>query len=118
MSSQARIGFTTTVLSFLGGVWLFLAPFVVKYQEVGEDWVAATRNELWTGGVLMAISVLALFLFVAFALRDAAADARRRRRAREDSQSGSRSALSPSEPATVAGGPCPGSASPAGRTYP
>jgi len=87
MNSQARIGFTATVLSFLGGVWLFLAPLVVKYQEVGEDWVAATRNDLWTGGVLMAISVLALFLFVAFALRDAAADARRRRRAREDSQS-------------------------------
>ena len=87
MSSQARMGFTTTVLSFLGGVWLFLAPLVVKYQEVGEEWIGATRNDLWAGGVLMASSVLTLFLFAAFALRDAAADARRRRRAREDSQS-------------------------------
>ncbi len=74
------------MLTFLGGVWLFLAPFIVEYQEVGEDWIDATRNDLWTGGVLMAVSTLTLFLFAAFALRAAAA-ARRRRRAREDSQS-------------------------------
>jgi hypothetical protein len=86
MSPQARIGLATTVLSFIGGVWLFLAPFVVEYQEVGEDWIRATKNDLWTGGILMAVSALTLFLFVAFALRDAVTDARRRRRASEDSQ--------------------------------
>ena len=86
MSPQARIGLATTVLSFIGGVWLFLAPFVVEYQEVGEDWIRATKNDLWTGGILMTVSALTLFLFVAFALRDAATDARRRRRASEDSQ--------------------------------
>ena len=86
MSPQARIGLATTILSFIGGVWLFLAPFIVQYQKVGEGWIGATKNDLWTGGALMAISVLTLFLFVAFALRDAAAEARRRRRAREDSR--------------------------------
>ena len=87
MSAQARIGLVTTVLTFVAGAWLFLAPFVVEYQEVGEDWIRATRNDLWTGGVLMAVSALTFFLFVAFALRDAAADARRRRRAEDRAQS-------------------------------
>lgn len=83
----ARVGLATTVLTFIGGVWLFLAPFVLEYQRVGEDWVTATRNDLWTGGVLMAVSALTFFLFVAFALRDAAARADERRRAEEGSQS-------------------------------
>jgi hypothetical protein len=71
----------------LGGVWLFLAPFIVGYQEVGEDWIDATRNDLWVGGILMAVSALTLFLFAAFALRDAAIHAEERQRAEEDSQS-------------------------------
>ncbi len=83
----ARVGLVTTVLTFIGGVWLFLAPFVLEYQRVGEDWVTATRNDLWTGGILMAVSALTFFLFVAFALRDAAARADERRRAEEESQS-------------------------------
>jgi cytochrome c oxidase assembly factor CtaG len=87
MSPQARVGLITTVLTFLGGVWLFLAPFIVGYQEVGEDWIDATRNDLWVGGILMAVSTLTLFLFAAFALRDAAIRADESRQAEEDSQS-------------------------------
>jgi hypothetical protein len=49
-----------------------LAPFIVAYQKVGQDWVDATKNDLWTGGALIAISTLTLLLFAAFALRDAA----------------------------------------------
>ena len=88
MTPPAVVGFVTTVLTFIGGVWLFLAPFIVEYQKVGEDWIRATRNDLWTGGILMAISALALFIFVAFALRDAAARADKRRQMEEDSQRG------------------------------
>jgi TRAP-type C4-dicarboxylate transport system permease small subunit len=88
MKPQARIGLVTTVLMFIAGIWLFLAPFIMEYQRVGEDWIDATRNDMWTGGVLMAVSALAFFLFVAFALRDAAARAVERRREEEDSQSG------------------------------
>ncbi|MDQ3913686.1 MAG: hypothetical protein M3305_18340 [Actinomycetota bacterium] len=87
MTPQGFVGLVTTVLAFIGGIWLFLAPFIVEYQRVGEDWIRATRNDLWTGGILMAVSALAFFLFVAFALRDAAARADERRRAEEDSQS-------------------------------
>lgn len=85
MTSGARLGLATTVLAFLGGVWLFLAPFVLGYQEVGEDWTMATRNDLWAGGVLIAISALTLFIFAALALRDVARAAERRRA--EDSRS-------------------------------
>jgi len=61
-----------TVIGFFAGIWLFLAPFLVEYQKVGQDWIDATRNDLWTGGALIAISALTLLLFAAFALRDAA----------------------------------------------
>lgn len=86
MNLQTRIGFVATMLTFIAGIWLFLAPFIMEYQRVGEDWIDATRNDMWTGSVLMAISALVVFLFVAFALRDAAARADERRREEEDSQ--------------------------------
>ena len=72
MAPQARVGLIVTVIGFFAGIWLFLAPFLVDYQKVGQDWIDATRNDLWTGGALIAISALTLLLFAAFALRDAA----------------------------------------------
>ncbi|HEX6710811.1 MAG TPA: hypothetical protein VF068_10825 [Rubrobacter sp.] len=72
MAPQARVGIITTVIGFFAGIWLFLAPFIIEYQKVGQDWIEATRNDLWTGGALIAISALTLILFTAFALRDAA----------------------------------------------
>ena len=71
MAPQARGGLIVTVVGFFAGIWLFLAPFIVGYQKVGQDWTDATKNDLWTGGALMAISALTLLLFAAFALRDA-----------------------------------------------
>ena len=84
MSPQARVGLITTALALMGGVWLFLAPFIVEYQEVGEEWIGATKNDMWAGGALIAVSALTLFLFIAFALRDAAARADERRREAEE----------------------------------
>jgi hypothetical protein len=72
MAPQARGGLIITVIGFFAGIWLFLAPFLVEYQKVGQDWIDATRNDLWSGGALIAISALTLLLFAAFALRDAA----------------------------------------------
>ena len=71
MAPQARGGLIVSVVGFFAGIWLFLAPFLVEYQKVGQDWIDATRNDLWTGGALIAISALTLLLFAAFALRDA-----------------------------------------------
>jgi hypothetical protein len=72
MAPQARGGLIVSIIGFFAGIWLFLAPFLLEYQKVGQDWIDATRNDLWTGGALMAISALTLLLFAAFALRDAA----------------------------------------------
>jgi hypothetical protein len=72
MAPQARGGLIVTVVGFFAGIWLFLAPFLVEYQKAGQDWIDATKNDLWTGGALMAISAVTLLLFAAFALRDAA----------------------------------------------
>jgi hypothetical protein len=71
MAPQARGGLIISVVGFFAGIWLFLAPFLVEYQKVGQDWIDATKNDLWTGGALLAISALTLLLFAAFALRDA-----------------------------------------------
>ena len=79
----ARIGILTTILTFLGGIWLFLAPFIVGYQKVGQDWIDATKNDIWTGGALMVVAVITILLFAAFGLRDAAHAARRRDQERE-----------------------------------
>ena len=83
MAPQARGGLIVTVVGFFVGVWLFLAPFLIEYQKVGQDWIDATKNDLWTGGVLMAISALTLVLFAAFALRDAAHAAEQKSEAEE-----------------------------------
>lgn len=71
MAPQARAALITTVVGFVAGIWLVFAPFIVEYQKVGQDWIDATKSDLWTGGTLIAISVLTLLLFASFALRDA-----------------------------------------------
>ena len=71
MAPQARVALITTVVGFFAGIWLVFAPFIVEYQKVGEDWIDATKSDLWTGGILIAISALTLLLFASFALRDA-----------------------------------------------
>lgn len=81
MAPQARGGLIVTVVGFFAGIWLFLAPFLVEYQKVGQDWIDATKNDLWTGGALLAISALTLLLVAAFALRDAARAAEQKKAA-------------------------------------
>jgi len=90
MAPQARGGLIVTVIGFFAGIWLFLAPFLVEYQKVGEDWIDATKNDLWTGGALIAISALTLLSFAALpcATRPALPSRRappKRRRARSAS---------------------------------
>lgn len=71
INSKAKVGLTTTAIAFLTGIWLFLAPLIVDYQNDWQTLADPTRNDLWTGGVLIVISAAALLLFVAFAVRDA-----------------------------------------------
>ncbi len=85
MGGRLRVGLATTILTLVGGMWVFFAPFVVGYQKVGAHWTEATRTQMWTGGVLTVLSMLALLFFAVFAIRDAALAAERRRRQETES---------------------------------
>jgi len=76
---QARAGLAAMVLVFLAGIWLFVAPLIVGYQNDYSTLIDATENDMWSGGVLIAVAALTLILFGAFALRDAARAAVTRR---------------------------------------
>ena len=88
---RTRLAIATMVISLLAGVWLFLAPFLIEYQEVGQEWIDATRNSLATGGALIAIAAAGLLTYAALALRDATRAATLRGRP-EDSGDTERSA--------------------------
>jgi H+/Cl- antiporter ClcA len=76
--TQTKAALVSTVVAFAAGIWLFLAPFIVDYQNHWKTLIDATKSDMWTGGALVGIASLALLLFLAFALRDAAHEARRR----------------------------------------
>lgn len=86
ISTQSRVGIATTVLTFLAGIWVFLAPFIVDYQNVWTTLADPTRNDMWSGGVLIAVSALTLLLFAIFAVRDAAIAVRAKRSGEEPPQ--------------------------------
>ncbi len=70
----ASAGWVGTVLLTLAGVWLLLAPAWVGYQPSSGHLLAATRNDLTVGAVLLLSGVLGLFAQAAFGVRDLAAD--------------------------------------------
>ena len=70
-------GWWATIVLSLAGLWLLVAPTWVGFQPIGAHWVAATRNDVMVGGVLLAAGVLGLFAQVAFGLRDLAEHAAR-----------------------------------------
>ena len=69
--TQTKAALVTTVVAFAAGIWLFLAPFIVDYQNDWKTLIDATKSDMWTGGALIGIATLTLLLFLAFALRDA-----------------------------------------------
>ena len=69
MSGSDKVGLTALVVTLLGGVWLVAAPWIVGYQPSGAAWTAGTRNEFWLGFGLVAVTLGALIVYVANALR-------------------------------------------------
>ena len=69
--TQTKAALATTVIAFAAGIWLFVAPFIVDYQNDWKTLIDATKSDMWTGGALIGIATLTLLLFLAFALRDA-----------------------------------------------
>jgi len=56
-------GMAASLIIFLAGGWLILAPFALGYQPYGADWVSQTTNSFVLG---ICIAVVALVAFVLF----------------------------------------------------
>ncbi len=56
-------GMTASLIIFLAGGWLILAPFALGYQPYGADWTNQTVNDFATG---IPVAVVALASFVLF----------------------------------------------------
>ena len=58
-------GMAASLIIFLAGGWLILAPFALGYQPYGADWASQTTNSFVMG---ICIAVFALIAFVLFFL--------------------------------------------------
>jgi ABC-type multidrug transport system fused ATPase/permease subunit len=56
-------GMAASLIIFLAGGWLILAPFALGYQPYGADWISQTTNSFVIG---ICITVVALVAFVLF----------------------------------------------------
>lgn len=56
-------GMVASLVIFLAGGWLILAPFALGYQTYGADWVSQTTNDFVVG---ICVAVVALIAFVLF----------------------------------------------------
>ena len=56
-------GMAASLIIFLAGGWLILAPFALGYQGYGADWVSQTTNSFIMG---ICVAVVALVAFVLF----------------------------------------------------
>ena len=56
-------GMAASLIIFLAGGWLILAPFALGYQPYGADWISQTTNSFVMG---ICVAVVALVAFVLF----------------------------------------------------
>lgn len=71
LNNKFIAGVVTTILTFMSGIWVFLAPFIVDYQDNWKSLIDATKNDFLSGGALVAISAITFIAVVALALRGA-----------------------------------------------
>ena len=60
--SKYICGMVASLIIFLAGGWLILAPFALGYQPYGAAWVSQTTNDFVTG-ILVAVAALVSFAF-------------------------------------------------------
>jgi len=60
-------GMTASLIIFLAGGWLILAPFALGYQPYGASWDSQTTNDFVTG-IPVAVVALVSFAFFFFSL--------------------------------------------------
>jgi len=56
-------GMAASLIIFLAGGWLILAPFALGYQPYGTDWVSQTTNSFVMGICVAVVALVAFFLF-------------------------------------------------------
>ena len=63
--SKYLVGMAASLLLFLAGGWLILAPFALGYQPYGADWVSQTTNNFATGIPVAVVALVAFGFFFA-----------------------------------------------------
>jgi hypothetical protein len=56
-------GMAASLIIFLAGGWLILAPFALGYQPYGADWVSQTTNSFILGICVAVVALVAFSLF-------------------------------------------------------
>jgi hypothetical protein len=56
-------GMAASLIIFLAGGWLILAPFALGYQAYGADWVSQTTNNFVVGICVAVVALVAFGLF-------------------------------------------------------
>ena len=56
-------GMAASLIIFLAGGWLILAPFALGYQPYGADWVSQTTNSFVMGICVAVVALVAFALF-------------------------------------------------------
>ena len=56
-------GMAASLIIFLAGGWLILAPFALGYQPYGADWMSQTTNSFVLGICVAVVSLVAFALF-------------------------------------------------------
>ena len=56
-------GMVASLIIFLAGGWLILAPFALGYQPYGSDWASQTTNSFVVGICVAVVALVAFALF-------------------------------------------------------
>ena len=59
------IGMVVSLILFLAGGWLIVAPFALGYQPYGADWASQTTNNVATGIPVAVVALVAFSFFFA-----------------------------------------------------
>ena len=59
------VGMVASLLIFLAGGWLIVAPFALGYQPYGADWVSQTTNNFVVGICVAVVALVAFGFFFA-----------------------------------------------------
>ena len=65
MNRYLLFAFLTSILVGILGLWVLLQPWLIQYQHVGATFLEGTRNDLWVGMGLIAVSVVTTLFVVA-----------------------------------------------------